>query len=319
MSSPPLRPSATAALRNWRVKAALQKVLSSLPGGVRLNYLLQRHVTHGVPISDERLRRAVGSATTHLDAFTRHALPVTSPADATFLEFGAGWDLHVPITLYALGVGNQIVVDRTAHARTELVDDVVARLAVEQTLDEPARTRLHPTVGSAGHGGVAERTRPLGITYLAPADARAMELPSGSVDCVTSTSTFEHIPRGEIGPLLAECRRILRAGGVASFLIDYSDHYSHFDRSISPYNFLRYSERRWALYNSSLQFQNRMRHSEYVALFRSAGFEVVEEAPHSQDERLDEVRSIPLAAEFAGFDTVDLATTGAHVVLRAPA
>lgn len=304
-------------MRSWRTKALLQKSLSSIPGGLRLNYLLQRHVTHGVPISDERLRRAVGSATAHLDAFTRHAVPVTAPVDATFFEFGAGWDLHIPVTLYALGVGAQIVVDRTAHARPELVDDVVTRLAVDPSLDESARTRLreaHPAAGLEA----ADRVRPFGITYLAPVDARATEIPSGSVDCVTSTSTFEHIPRGEIGPLLAECRRILRAGGVASFVIDYSDHYSHFDRSISPYNFLRYSERRWALYNSSLQYQNRMRHSEYLALFRGAGFEVVQDASQVEDRRLDEVRSIPLAAEFAAFDTVDLATTGSHVVLRVP-
>lgn len=294
--------------------------MSAVPGGDRLNYVLQRHVTHGVPLSDERLRRAVAGARAHLDAFDRYAVPRTPTGEATFFEFGAGWDLHMPLSLHALGVGTQVVVDRSPHARGDLVDDVVARLVREPTLGEEAQARLLSAASSAAvRGGVREKALSFGISYAAPADARATGLAPGSVDCVTSTSTFEHIPRKDIALILEECRRILRAGGVASFAIDYSDHYSHFDRSISPYNFLRYSERRWALYNSSIQYQNRMRHSEYLALFRSAGFEIVEDSAQVDDGRLEELRSVPVAAEFAGFERGDLATTGGHVVLRQPA
>ncbi|MFP5377828.1 MAG: class I SAM-dependent methyltransferase [Acidimicrobiia bacterium] len=313
------RPSAATILRDWRTKAALQRVLSSVPGGARLNYLLQRHVTHGVPISDGRLRAAVGSARAHLDAFSGHAVPMTPAGEATFFEFGAGWDLHVAITLYALGVGSQVVVDRTPHARPDLVDDVAARLARDEALDEAAHARLRSGAGGASTRRTArQKASAFGITYLAPADARATELASGCVDCVTSTSTLEHIPRADIGPILRECRRILRPGGVASFVIDYSDHYSHFDRSITPFNFLRYSERRWRRYNSSIQFQNRMRHSEYVDMFRATGFEIVHDSALVDEGRLAELRSVPLAAEFTRFELADVARTGAHVVLRAP-
>lgn len=103
---------------------------------------------------------------------------------------------------------------------------------------------------------------------------------------------------------------------MASFLIDYSDHYSHFDPAITPYNFLSYSERRWRLYNSSLQYQNRLRHSEYLALFRDAGFAVVEDRPDVTEEGLRLLRTVRLAEPYAGFAPVDLATTGSHVVLR---
>lgn len=312
-----VRHAARSALTHWRVKALLQKALSSLPGGPQLNYVLQRRVTHGIPISEARLLESVDNARAHLDAYLRHASPPAPVAEAVFYEFGAGWDLHLPLTLFGLGVRHQIVVDRTPHTRAELVDDVVARLSSTTALDDGERAGIrHAAAGTAATTDVGGKVSAFGITYRAPADARATGLPDASVDCVTSTSTFEHIPGEDIGPVLVECRRILRPGGVASFLIDYSDHYSHLDHSITPYNFLGYPEQRWRLFNSSLQFQNRLRHSQYLAVFGEAGFDVVEDRPTVSDAGVAALRSVRLDPSFARFDERDLATTAAHVVLR---
>lgn len=312
-----IRHAARSAFTHWRVKALLQKGLSSLPGGPKLNYVLQRRVTHGIPISEARLLESVDNARAHLDAYLRHALPPAPLSEAVFYEFGAGWDLHLPLTLFGLGVRHQVVVDRTAHARADLVDDVLTRLSSISTLDDGERAAIRDAVaGTAATTDVNAKASAFGITYRAPADARATGLADGSVDCVTSTSTFEHIPSREIAPLLAECRRILRPGGVASFFIDYSDHYSLLDISITPYNFLGYSERRWRLFNSALQFQNRLRHSQYVAMFDEAGFDVIEDRPTVPEAGVAALRSVRLDPSFGRFDERDLATTGAHVVLR---
>ena len=108
-----------------------------------------------------------------------------------------------------------------------------------------------------------------GIEYRAPCDARATGLAADSVDCVTSTSTLEHIDPSDIGGILRECHRILRADGIMSMAVDYTDHYA-----ISQYNFLRYSDRAWKMFNPQLHFQNRQRHADYVRLFEASGFEL---------------------------------------------
>ena len=72
------------------------------------------------------------------------------------------------------------------------------------------------------------------------------------MDCITSTYTLEHIPADDIRRILVECNRILKPGGLILSLIDYQDHYSWLDLRISRYNFLRYSERQWRWFNSSL-------------------------------------------------------------------
>lgn len=293
----------------WRGKAVLQRVLSSVPNGERWNYRLQR-ATGGLPLSDDKLRAAVAIAGQHVETYRRHA--DDNLGRAHFFEFGAGWDLHIPVTHFALGVERQSVYDLNPHVKEDLVAEMHARLTA--MLDGTARQRLEGA--QLDPTSVEGVTRPFGITYTAPGDARSTSLADGSVDCVTSTSTLEHIPPADIVDILEECRRILRPGGVCSFRIDYRDHFSYFDSSIGPHNFLRFSERAWHRYNSSLQFQNRLRHRDYIDLFERSGFSVVADVTDlpTKDERkrLDE---LPLAPEFAKRPTEDLEILGTHVVL----
>src|ERR671935_2861575 len=256
----------------WVVKAALQRALGLLPQGERLNYLFQRHVSRSLPGGEPVVRRKLARARQHLDAFGR-------PADeATFYEFGAGWDLAIPLSYAALGVGRQVLVDIRPSARAELVNDSLA--AFERLWDElegEAGRELRQ-LGGAVHT-VAELEERLGIAYLAPRDARATGLAGESVDFASSTDVCEHVPPDDLAAIFRECRRLLRPGGAFSCRIDLQDHYSYFDRSLSPYNFLRFSDRAWRLVNSPLHYQNRLRAPDYLRLISETGFELVNEQP----------------------------------------
>src|ERR1700751_3232355 len=76
----------------WVAKAAVQRGLGVLPQGERLNYVFQRRVLHSFPVGDSAYRQKFTRATAHLAAYEGHCPGVPS-ADATFYEFGAGWDL----------------------------------------------------------------------------------------------------------------------------------------------------------------------------------------------------------------------------------
>ena len=186
----------------------------------------------------------------HLRAYDRYAggLP------ATAYEFGAGWDMIVAIAMARAGVRRHVVVDIRALARPELIADTARRLAVELSA---ASTLIEQLAG-------------LGIEYRAPCDARATGLPAHSIDLVHSTDTLEHIPQRDVMPILRECARILRPGGIASFRIDYKDHYSYFDPRRGRFAFLAASPRAWRLASPSLHFQNRLRHCDYIAAAKAA-------------------------------------------------
>jgi len=138
-----------------------------------------------------------------------------------------------------------------------------------------------------------------GIEYLAPCDARNTHLESNSINFITSTNTLEHIPRQDIQAILKECHRLLKPNGIMSFIIDYQDHYSFFDKNISVYNFLRYSDFTWKIFNPSLHYQNRLRHKDYQNLIKSAGFTILEEHPNkTTEDDIEKIKKINLAKIF---------------------
>jgi SAM-dependent methyltransferase len=300
----------------WLAKAALQRGLGFLPReGEPLNYVFQRHVRRSLPAGAATLRQKFSRAVTHLHAYEEHGSPVPA-ADATFFEFGAGWDLAIPLAYALLGVGRQVLVDIRPSARVELVSDTIAvfeRLRPE--LEESAGRELHDLGGAVS--SLTELESRFGIRYLAPCDARDTGQPGGTVDFVSSTDTCEHIPPADLAAIFAECRRLLRPGGAFSCRIDLQDHYSYFDPSLSRYHFLRFSDRTWALVNSPLHYQNRLRAPDYLRLVREAGFELVVENPSGPNERgRAELETLPLAERFRGYSVDDLGVTVLSFVAR---
>jgi len=268
-------------LPKWAVRAAVAQVLSRVPGGPEVRYVLQRYVTRSLPFPDEELLGRFQIGAEHLRAIRRHE-PSLDLARAHFFEFGAGWDLGMGLFLRAAGVGRQTLLDLNRFVRPELVHHALTRLRSFVASPPPDFQvegldlgRL-PASFQVGEAEVDGALRELGIDYRAPADARRTGLTSGEVDCVTSSLTLEHIPLPEIRAIFAELFRVLRPGGLLASKVDMSDHFSHSDPSISPWHFLRFDERTWGLVNADMLYQNRLRASAYLDAAREAGFELVE-------------------------------------------
>jgi hypothetical protein len=294
-------------MKRWQIKSFLQKFLSEFPFGENLNFFLQKHVTGNVDRSERSIKGVIfENARLHLDAVHRH---ISRPScECLFYEFGAGWDLAGPIAFWCLGVEHQICVDHVRHVRWNLLNEFIECL---HSVNFPGVVRLPERSVNSLEGLV----RHYGIEYKAPCDARRTGLPAGSINVVTSTYTLEHIPPNDLLLILHECNRILVNGGVMSNVIDYQDHYSHFDSSITRYNFLRYDARVWRWFNSSLHFQSRLRHKDYLQLLSNTGFNCVRDCPHLSSENLEELRSIPIAEEFRQrYSQEELAVRSGHIV-----
>ena len=302
----------------WLAKAALQRGLGVLPQGERLNYVFQRRVLRSLPAGDAALRRKFLRALQHLGVY-REQGPAVPPGQATFYEFGAGWDLAIPLAYALLGVGEQVLVDIRPSARLELVNDSLASFErLRPELEAEASSGLRPL--GEPLASLAELEPRFGIRYLAPCDARDTGLAEGSIEFASSTDTCEHIPEVELAAIFRETRRLLRTGRAFSCRIDLQDHYAYFDRSLSRYNFLRFSDGTWRLVNSPLHFQNRLRSPDYLRLVREAGLELVVERPSGpSDEGREELRSLPLAKRFRGYSEDELGVTVLSFVARRPA
>ena len=147
-----------------------------------------------------------------------------------------------------------------------------------------------------------------------PADARRTDLAEASIDAAVSTNTLEHIDPDDIASILVELRRVLRPGGVCSFAVDYHDHYADSDPTIGPLHFLQFDDPQWRRWNCPFQYQNRLRHPDYVVLFQEAGF-VVEGEERTTVERPP---GLVLAERFQQYCALDVATVHGWFVLRSP-
>ena len=299
----------------WLAKAILQKGLSALPAAESANYVFQRRVARSLPASEAAFRRKFGRALGHLEAYAEHG-PSRPVGEAVVYEFGAGWDLAIQLSYWSLGVDRQILVDIRPNLRPELVNVTIERLArLRGELEEKAgRTLREPGVSSIG--SAAELEDRYGIAYLAPCDARATALDASSVDFISSTNTLEHIPENDLVPILAECRRLLRPDGAMSSRIDLRDHFCDVDARLSPYNFLRYSDRTWRLVNSKLGYQNRLRRPDYVRAFAEAELSIVEENVTRPEEGLAALRALDLDPHFRSYPLEELAVQALVVVAR---
>jgi SAM-dependent methyltransferase len=269
---------------DWRIKAVGHWAISLGPRSDDLGYLMQRRVTKTLPMANVLFDDHVTAAERHLSLAAKH---LGRPVGSAY-EFGAGWDLVVPLALARAGLKEQTLTDIRRLVRDDLVTDSATRLGTTADLGA------------------------LGITYLAPVDAMETGLPPGSFDLITSTDTLEHVPKRQLVPLLSECRRLLRDDGVLTARIDYRDHYSYGDPSLSPLHFLRYDRQAWRRWNPPSHYQSRLRHRDHLEAFAAAGFAVVEaEHPEPLLSALG-----PVDRAFAAYEATELAVPEAWIVAR---
>lgn len=156
-----------------------------------------------------------------------------------------------------------------------------------------------------------------GFSYIAPADARKTPFDANYFDFASSSVTFEHIPVADLSLILDETYRILKPGGVFTILIDFQDHWSYFDKSISVYNYLKYSDEEWKNFNPSLHYQNRLRHRDYLNIVEKSRFKLVEDNPiYPTEEDIRILKSMSLHEKYKDYTLSELGIRATQLVLK---
>lgn len=301
-------------MTSWYLKAALQGSMSQLADPQRANRRIQRVVTGRLALSDAFFEKKLVAAEHHLDNW--RLVTGRSGTPDRVVELGTGWHPVVPIAIALHGVGSVVTVDMQPLFQDEQVVETLEefRSHIESGtsgFDASAASRVAMALAMSPGDG-RHRLEALGVHSLT-ADSSRLEMAPASVDLVTSNNTLEHIPGEALVEILSEFRRLTKTDGVSSHLIDLADHYAGFDPKLTPYHFLRFSERQWAWFNNELQYQNRLRHSQYSDIFDQSGWFL-----HSEDLNGDisSLADEPVHAEFSEFSPDDLAIHTAWMAHR---
>lgn len=304
---------------HWKVKGITQRLLSGVPGGVRINDFLQRTVG-GLRHFDSQ----VDSKVEDWSILASHMRELGVPLGGLhYLEVGTGWFPTLPVCYSLAGAGRVTTFDLTRHLDRRLTSRMLGRLAAHL-----------PTIAAAGDRPVGDVEAEYGklraaadaddlwraarVEYRAPADATATGLPPDTVDVVFSNSVLEHVTPDVIGRLFSEARRVLRPGGLMIHSLNCGDHYAYFDKRISFINYLTYTDREWRRWDNRLLYQNRLRPRDFVERSERAGFEIVLRKQKPRPALLELLPSLAIAPEFRGYPPEELCTTSIDFVSRKP-
>mgnify|MGYP006440411699 CR=1 FL=1 len=265
---------------NWKYKALIQNAISILPSSLSYNayYYVQRNF--GGLKNYTPLRRLLAGVKTW-----NHIIDVgQNPVGKTFFEVGTGHIPVVPIAYYLMGSFKTFTIDINPYLKDELLWECIRFLQnnkeiVRETFGSNLNwERYHYILDLSQNQKLSthELLDEFNIKYIAPADASKTSISNQSIDYHTSYTVFEHIPPAVLKSILTEGNRLLKDDGLFIHRIDYSDHFSHGDKSISSINFLKYNDDEWNRYaDNKYMYMNRLRHDDYIRLFESVGHQIL--------------------------------------------
>lgn len=290
------------------MKCALKTIIGAVPCSDKLDYLAQKYLSRSMPPRPKALKKKYGQALRHHEIYQKYG--AVDCGKAVIYEIGCGWHLAMAFGFSTLGYHKIIALDVAEHLKPEVINTTI-RYISENKLSDIAPCQVDQ---KNLRDVLRDQYR---IELLVPCDSSKTGMEDKTVDFIYSHNVFEHIPPALIPKIMDECHRVLRDDGVISLAIDYSDHYISFDKTITPYHFLRYSDNEWKKYNPPLHYVNRLRHSDFVRMFRQAGFEIVEETVNRPKDWTDLIEKFPIDSSFRENYTVEeLSITSARFVLK---
>lgn len=298
-------------MKKWHLKAFVQKTISFLPGGNGINFLFQKYITKGVFLTDEYFLDRMEHAKEHLDAFKHHSKVELQST----LELGTGWYPVVPISMFLSGAERVITLDISKLCNKERLTttlEMFSKYIADRKLENYISIRadrleiLKKIIIEKDKLSFEEMLSKLKIVYLLM-DARKLDFPSGSISLIHSNNTFEHVYTAVLKEILIEFKKLTSKGGIMSHFVDMSDHFAHSDKSITIYNYLQFSEKKWNRIDNSIQPQNRMRITHYRKIYQELGIPITKE--ELRPGNLTELNTIKVHQEFSHISPEELAVS----------
>lgn len=267
----------------WVLKALIQKIISFLPLSHKINYLFQKHITKGLELTDKLFEEKLLHCKNHIQAIQNYGNHNNS---LTVLEIGSGWYPIVPIGLYLFGAKIIFTVDITHLFRVKNIKCAIQKYLqyfeqnkLSDYLHNVQKERilnLKEILINPKYNDVTEILKRLNIDYLI-IDEKKLSVKDESIDLITSNNTFEHISEAHLYKIFKDFKRVAGKNCVMSHFIDMSDHFAHIDKTITDYNFMKFSERMWKIIDNNIQPQNRLRLTDFRDIHNTAGFKIISE------------------------------------------
>lgn len=307
---------------NWKLKALITDLVSRLPSAISTEayYQIQRHSgglkkgTLNPTVKFEMAARMCGLIREH----------GRSHVARFFLEIGTGRRINLPVALWLCGAEKVLTLDITRLLTEELVKEDMQyiknnqaeiRSSLSSFMDEHRFIELQRLLSASWR--LKDLLKLCNIEYLAPGDATNLKLPSRSVDFQVSVSAFEHIPPDTLEKIINECNRVLKDDGLFINIVDFRDHFYYSDKTISPINFLQFSDEQWKrIAGNKFAYTNRFRIDDVLSLIKTSGQRILAMHCTNDDSVLDLIKNgkLSLHPKFKNKSAEELSTMDSWLI-----
>ncbi len=280
-----------------------------------INYLMQKHVTKGLELSDDYFEDRLKHFNVHFDLIKDHFKQDTK---IKLLEVGTGWHPTIPIAFFLNGYTNISTFDIRKLIRFENIQETVRyfiRFHESRTLNslipyqQDKINALKEILNQSS--SEEELLSALNINYYY-SDSIINHFGKDSLNFIFSNNTLEHIFVPVLKQIFKEFQIILDDDyHLMSHFIDMSDHFAHFDSSINIYNFLKYSEQFWSKIDNNIQPQNRLRERDYLNLFEELSYQAG--VISHRDGSIEELEKINVDSKFEKYTKEELSVSHTYI------
>lgn len=317
-------------LRMRLVKMCIQKVIGSLPS--RLAFSL----------NEASVRMLRGQVQHRFDTVERANKGLSNlrmlqedvgfeMSGANVLELGTGWHGIDIILFHLLGAASVVTVDHWSHLRVEVVKDQIEGIYhAREELDfeilgqkEEFYNRLDDLRHKAAScPALKDLLAVMGVSYRITkhSDVSKLNLVEKSVDLFYTESVLQRIPDKVLFRIVNYVGNVLLTSeGVVFARTDQKDIHTqdHVAGDSWGLEYLKYSDPLWNLLSSEkLNWQNRLRESDFVELFENSAMHIVKTHSVAEEADVKYIQGMRLAKRFRGYDLRDIAVRTSIIVAK---
>ena len=260
----------------WKINSRIKNLIAMLPDfiGDNVYYFIQRKFG-GLKKSDTLYLQNIAASK---KIWTLIILSKKEPRNKVFFELGTGRVPEVPFYLWLMGADKIYTLDIQQLVKNNLISEFFQNVIKNENIirDELGEFLIEERLNKFKSNILIKKESELiefmesvmKIIYFPKLDAKKTSLLDNTIDFYFSNNVFEHINIESISDILIEQKRITKNNGLMINYIDYSDHFSHTDKSISSINFLQYDDISWSKYGANrFIYMNRLRHDDFINIF----------------------------------------------------
>lgn len=289
---------------NHKVKSLIFKSLDILPNkiGYGVYHQLQKFLN----------RNSINYKIKTNDRSFKDALKILAEAnielkDKTIFELGSGWAPIIPyFFMYFEHAKKVVTYDINEHYDPKTIaklnqyfkSEFKIDVATEKgTYDLPSNISYYPNKNLAEVGSISNE----------------------AVDLIFSRFVLEHIPPKELAEIHRNFAKNLPKPFYILHMISPSDHRAYDDKSLSYYDFLKYSKEEWEKQHTKFDYHNRLRLPDYLEIFKNEGFEIVSldyDTCDKDSEKYKKFKELTLHKDYENYTEEELLAGSINVLLK---